>query len=253
MSRFGDALRRLRLERGLSQEGLANLLGTTKQVISNYETGKRVPKLTVAKEYADWLRVPLSYFDDDAAQPSNIIPLAQKKPALKPEDQALLDRYHVLDAHGKDVVDLVLTAEYTRCSAKKLEKVQVRRYVSPAAAGEPLWAEGDYDMVEYSKDLVPPETDYAVGISGHSMEPLIEDGGTVFVQRTQDIKNADLVIAWIEGEGTVCKRAWIENGKLVELTSANPAYRSFKGAELENVRIYGRVVGIRIPLPPVDV
>lgn len=40
---FGDILRQIRAERGLSQDELAALLGTTKQVISRYETKKRVP------------------------------------------------------------------------------------------------------------------------------------------------------------------------------------------------------------------
>ena len=42
---FGDILKQLRQERGLSQEELAARLGTTKQVISRYETKKRIPRL----------------------------------------------------------------------------------------------------------------------------------------------------------------------------------------------------------------
>lgn len=57
---FGDILRQLRLERGLSQDELAALLGTTKQVISRYETKKRVPRLSVVSDFAEKLGVPLS-------------------------------------------------------------------------------------------------------------------------------------------------------------------------------------------------
>ena len=41
---FGQNLRALRAERGFSQEELAALLGTTKQVVSRYENGQRTPK-----------------------------------------------------------------------------------------------------------------------------------------------------------------------------------------------------------------
>ena len=49
---FGQNLRALRAERGFSQEELAALLGTTKQVVSRYENGQRTPKVTVVEEFA---------------------------------------------------------------------------------------------------------------------------------------------------------------------------------------------------------
>lgn len=66
---FGDILKRLRMERGLSQDELAALLGTTKQVISRYETKKRVPRLSVVSEFAQRLGVPLSLLSGEGAEP----------------------------------------------------------------------------------------------------------------------------------------------------------------------------------------
>lgn len=57
---FGDILKQLRKERGLSQDELAALLGTTKQVISRYETKQRVPRLSVVSDFAKKLGLPLS-------------------------------------------------------------------------------------------------------------------------------------------------------------------------------------------------
>jgi len=57
---FGDILKSLRRERGLSQDEMAALLGTTKQVISRYETKQRIPKLSIVAGYALKLGVPLS-------------------------------------------------------------------------------------------------------------------------------------------------------------------------------------------------
>lgn len=62
---FGDKLKKIRIERELSQQQLADLLGTSKQVISRYETNQRTPKITVAQEYADKLNVPLNYLIDE--------------------------------------------------------------------------------------------------------------------------------------------------------------------------------------------
>jgi repressor LexA len=55
MSDFGKNIKELRKNMNMSQEDLATKLGTSKQVISRYENGQRVPKITVAKEYADIL------------------------------------------------------------------------------------------------------------------------------------------------------------------------------------------------------
>ena len=57
---FGRMLKQLRKGRGLSQDELAALLGTTKQVISRYENAQRMPRLSVVSDYARKLNVPLS-------------------------------------------------------------------------------------------------------------------------------------------------------------------------------------------------
>lgn len=59
---FGSALKAYREEHNMSQQDLADILGTSKQVLSRYETGQRDPKISLAKEYAEKLNLPLPYF-----------------------------------------------------------------------------------------------------------------------------------------------------------------------------------------------
>ena len=66
---FGDILKAIRRERGLSQEEMAALLGTTKQVISRYETKQRMPKLSIVAGYALKLGVPLALLTGGDAEP----------------------------------------------------------------------------------------------------------------------------------------------------------------------------------------
>ena len=68
---FGDRLRQLRIERGLSQEELAQVLGTSKQVISRFETNQRAPKLPLMQEYAEKLGVSIDYFLGDTEEETN--------------------------------------------------------------------------------------------------------------------------------------------------------------------------------------
>lgn len=57
---FGDNLKAFRESNGLSQEELAKILGTSKQVISRYETNQRSPKIDTVAEYARRLNISIS-------------------------------------------------------------------------------------------------------------------------------------------------------------------------------------------------
>lgn len=76
MANFGHTLRQIRENRGMSQEELAALLDTSKQVISRYELGYRVPKITVVKEFADRLGVAVSDLAGETELlPADVLPI----------------------------------------------------------------------------------------------------------------------------------------------------------------------------------
>lgn len=66
MSSFSEKIKCCRQALGLSQDQLADALSTTKQVISNYELGKRTPKIDVAAKYAKILNVPVEHLTNDS-------------------------------------------------------------------------------------------------------------------------------------------------------------------------------------------
>jgi len=75
MSRFSENLRRIRFEHHMTQEEFADLLGTTKQNISRYESGAVSPKISTAEVMAEKLGISLSELNgNDATQsfPSNV-------------------------------------------------------------------------------------------------------------------------------------------------------------------------------------
>lgn len=83
MSRFSETLRRIRFERHMTQDEFAELLGTTKQNISRYESGAVSPKISTAQEIADKLGIGLSELNGQPAPangpalPRNVKPIAQ--------------------------------------------------------------------------------------------------------------------------------------------------------------------------------
>lgn len=52
----GEVIRRLRRERGLTQEGLAELLGVSVPAVSKWENGKSMPDITLLSPLARVLR-----------------------------------------------------------------------------------------------------------------------------------------------------------------------------------------------------
>jgi len=72
-STFGKRLKQIRKERHLTQSQLAEMLGTSKQVISRYEHGESNPKIELVCKYAEILEVAVDYLlkDDVSAEPIN--------------------------------------------------------------------------------------------------------------------------------------------------------------------------------------
>lgn len=58
---FSQILKQLRVERGMSQQEVADRLGLNKQAVSQYERGVRKPNFEIAEQLADIFNVDLNY------------------------------------------------------------------------------------------------------------------------------------------------------------------------------------------------
>lgn len=205
-----------------------------------YQKGYENAKLSTLIKICDYYGVTLDY-------------LVKGADGISDEAQLMAAKFDALDAHGQRIVSCVLDLEYDRLrtarptestgNASRKSTIQMRVYDNPAAAGAPLYAESDYELLEYSVDDIPTGADYGVRICGKSMEPEIPDGCTAWVRKTERICDGDIVIAWVDGDGTVCKRAVCDGDRIKRLKSINRAYDDIAGQSLENLRIYGKVLG----------
>lgn len=71
MSTFGEVLKKLRLEKSLTQTELADKLGISKSTISMYENGNREPDFETLEHIADFFNVNLSYLIGETSQTVN--------------------------------------------------------------------------------------------------------------------------------------------------------------------------------------
>ncbi len=71
---FGERLKQIRMDRNMSQEELATILETSKQVISRYENNQRSPKISIVEEYSKKLGVDINYLLGDEKKPESDSP-----------------------------------------------------------------------------------------------------------------------------------------------------------------------------------
>lgn len=62
---FGERLRNIRKDMGLTQDEFAKMLGTSKQILSRYELEQRSPKIDQVRKYAEKLKVSVDYLLGD--------------------------------------------------------------------------------------------------------------------------------------------------------------------------------------------
>ena len=103
MARFAENLKALRLERGLTQAGLASRAGLAKSAISMYERGCRQPDLDRLQRLAQALRAPAALLLDAGEalpEPRSAAP-APAETAQNPQEAALLRDYRALDESAR--------------------------------------------------------------------------------------------------------------------------------------------------------
>ena len=116
-------------------------------------------------------------------------------------------------------------------------------------AGIPIEAvEQMIDEIELPKYLRGQGEFFGLIVRGRSMEPKMENGDYIIVQKQESVDSGDIAVVLIDGnDATVKKITLHENG--VSLIPYNPAFEPlfFDNQEIEElpVRILGKVVEIR--------
>ena len=122
--------------------------------------------------------------------------------------------------------------------AKRREKRVVRLYDLPVSAGPGEYLDGDSsETVTLSASEVSESIDYALRISGNSMEPKFRDGDILLVQNAESVEIGELGIFILDGNG------YFKCFGGDSLISLNPAYGQILLKDFNEVSCVGRVIG----------
>lgn len=208
---MGDRIRKARLEKGLSQAELAELLGyKSRSSINKIEVeGRDIPRSSIVK-FAQVLGVTPSYlmgWEEETSEPDALEVLMEKYDNIKP--------------------------------------VKLKRFplLGEIACGEPIFADEDREScVMADMDI---NADFCLTAKGDSMiNARINDGDIVFIKEMPMVDNGDIAAVIIDDEATLKKVYYYpDKGKLV-LYPENPNYEPFiyVGEELNSIRILGKAV-----------
>ena len=116
----------------------------------------------------------------------------------------------------------------------------IRLYDIPVSAGTGNFLEDSgYEEIE-APSYVPVAVDFALRISGDSMEPFILDGQVIWVKEQEVLDSGDIGVFTYSGD-VYCKKL-IADGRRAYLRSLNPAYEDVEIQDDFGFKVLGKVV-----------
>lgn len=111
-----------------------------------------------------------------------------------------------------------------------------------ACAGNGFYMDGDISSIDYTSENL--NADFAIRISGKSMEPTIPDGSIALIQDVEVLSHEDIGIFVLDGE-VMCKRYLIIDG-YTYLAPDNDSgeFKTIKISENNRCEIQGKVLEI---------
>lgn len=203
MVQFGDRLRTLRTEKGLSQMDFAKQIRISKSSVNMYERGEREPSFETLEVIADYFNVDMDYLlgKSDTVRkspvlPSNIIPMPE------------------------------------------MRKIPL---IGSIACGAPILAEEHID--EYIDIPRHIHADFALSCKGDSMiNARIFNGDIVYIRQQNTVDNGEIAAVLIDGEATL-KRVKLHSDRIIlepENPLYDPFV--YRNEEMNSVRILGKAV-----------
>ena len=254
-----DRIKQLKSERKITNDRLSEMTGIPLGTLSKILAGiSDSPKLVNIVAIAQALDCSLDYLISGNPENTNNY-------TLTAQEIRLVENFRQLDRHGRELTLLVLDKERERTLTEpgdtslpaptpRAKVLPVPEKARAAAAGMarraiplydmPVSAGTGIDLGDESAEVIRiPDTDktrdadFALRISGSSMEPKFHDGDILLVQNCETVEVGELGIFILDGAGYFKKFGGDR------LLSLNPVYPPIPLADFNDVQCAGRVVG----------
>lgn len=206
---FGEILKKLREQTGISQRKLAEVLHVSQQTVGSWEVNRTTPSPEIMNKIADYFGVTLD----------SIYGRKTTNNSIQQESRATR-----IPVYGYVAAGIPIEAIDNFDSTDPDDWEEIDEHMSK---------DGEY---------------FALRIKGDSMEPKMSSGDVVIVRKQPDAESGDIAIVCINGDEATCKKIK-KTPEGIMLISLNPAYEpmfySKKQVEELPLTILGRVVELR--------
>jgi repressor LexA len=257
---YVERIKEIKSERKMTNEALSNLSGIPLGTLSKLLAGiSDSVKLSNIVAICDALDCSLDYIVSGIPENTNNF-------TLEGDEIRLVEEYRRLDSHGKELVMMVAgkerervsRVEYSPAPAARRESAIItapitRRYRDSGAYGGKLdialydlpvsAGTGEYldsanaEKISVNRNPVTEGADYALRISGNSMEPKYHNGDILLVETADSVEVGELGIFILDGDGYFK----IYGGDC--LISLNPDYGKIMLKDFSEVACIGKVRG----------
>ena len=257
-----DRIKKLKSEKKITNDKLSELTGIPLGTLSKILAGMNdSPKLSNVIAIADALGCSIDYLV--SGTPDN-----KGNYTLSDEEIEFVKKYRELDACGKDIATFVVNREHARINEGKVEmaepvkeltkstakiiepsvvrkamnEVAARRsiflYDMPVSAGSGVYLDDSAaEKINIPNNEKTKSADFALRISGNSMEPKYHDGDILLVERCDNPNVGELAIFVLDGQG------YFKQYGGDRLISLNPEFTDILLKDYSEIACCGKVVG----------
>ncbi len=237
---IGKFLKSLRESAGLSQRDVYEKIGVKQSTYSSWESGRHEPSgsklIEICRLYdlAEIVTIVFGEMSDEGNFYLNEGEYDLIKDFRRLENSTRFEMtkfIHFLADHDEF---------YMKHSTLRqgIPHISIPVFDLPASAGNGIFLDSDnYELVEFTGQEIPQGTNFAVKVSGDSMEPDFTDGDIVFVKQTKTLTPGDVGIFILNSEGYIKQLGEDHN-----LVSYNEKYPDIHIDEYDDLRVIGKVL-----------
>ena len=253
-----ERIKKIKSERKITNERLSELTGIPLGTLSKILAGiSDSPKLVNIVAIADALGCTLDYIVSGVSENTNNY-------TLSPDEISLIEDFRYLDDHGRELVQLVVSKELERTAPNSsrekatvvIPRESVKRKMSymeasgalarrsipvyrlPVSAGPGVYLDDTTtEEISIPDNEKTATSDFALRVSGNSMEPVYHNGDLVLVEDCDSVEVGELGIFVLDGDGFFKK---FGGDRLISL---NPEYADILIKNFSEAVCCGRVIG----------
>lgn len=235
---FYDNLKAECERQGLKLTPIVLECGGTKGIIGGWKNGA-APRSDIVMKLAVRLKVPTDYLLFGETR-NSIISSSENEFITLFKSLSDTDKIRVIE-RAQTLAEIA--AEKAAEEAAQKKKTAPRRrtlelFDLPASAGTGVYLSSNYSKpISVISTPESEQADYAIRISGNSMEPDFHDGDIALVESCEDIEIGEIGIFILDGEG------FIKEYGGYRLISLNPEYDDISLKEYDSISCRGRVLG----------